>query len=64
MDDYKNVSVDSKIVEEKIANKLDSSFMAYVYKHFDDYWVRNTDAYSEAVTRLTKDFLSEKLEID
>lgn len=50
-----NVPV-KQAVESMLSNEADTSFMSYIYRHFDDYWVNDTDAHYNAVDRLSKDF--------
>lgn len=64
VEDYKDVPVNNQIVNQTARNivydRAGTRFMAYLYKHFDDYWVRDTEAYSNAVERLAKDFTLDK----
>lgn len=39
-------------VSDILSNKVNSSFMSYMYKHFDDYWVYDTDEYYEAENKI------------
>lgn len=45
-----------QIVNQLIAKKLDTSINSYIGRHFDDYWVYDTDSYANAVSRASKDF--------
>lgn len=42
------------LVNDLLGKKLDTSFNAYISRHFDDYWVYDTDAYYDAVDRCAK----------
>lgn len=46
----------SSAINRFYGSVLDTSFPAYISRHFDDYWVRDTDKYVNAISRLSKDF--------
>jgi len=50
-----NVSVKSAVYS-MLSNEADTSFMSYMSRHFDDYWVNDTDAHYNSIERLSKDF--------
>lgn len=39
------------VVNDLIGKKLDTSFNSYIYRHFDDYWVNDTDEHYNAKER-------------
>lgn len=46
-------------VSEAISNNLDTSWNSYISRHFDDYWVYDTDAHYGAVERIKKEVREE-----
>ena len=50
-----NKSADAEI-NKLIGDKLQTSFISYLSKHFDDYWVFETEAFQEACMRLEDQF--------
>ena len=49
----KDVSTETRKI---IQDSIDTMLPAYIYRHFDDYWVYDTDERHEAYTRLSEDF--------
>lgn len=43
-------------VYSMLSNEADTRFMSYMSRHFDDYWVNDTDAHYNSIERLSKDF--------
>lgn len=44
------------IISDFLSQEADTRFMSYMYKHFDDYWIDDTDAKYDAINRLKKEF--------
>lgn len=50
------------ILDDLVSGSLDTSFNSYLSRHFDDYWVYDTEEFNNAVERLSKDFSIDKYE--
>lgn len=63
-DKYASTASHAQIVRQtaksRVRDGLDTQFMGYLARHFDDYWIMDTDAYRDAVNRLSKDFTIDK----
>lgn len=45
-------------VNNMISSDMDTSYKSYISRHFDDYWVGDTDARYEAIDRITSEIES------
>lgn len=63
---YSNTKVDDNIyykartgkdaVKDMLYSSLETSYPSYISRHFDDYWVYDTDEYQSAIDNAKKDF--------
>ena len=52
--DYKT-KFGAQVVNDLIDKELDTRWNSYVYRHFEDYWVMDTEAHTSAIDRVAKE---------